>query len=297
MIPSPISKIKINDRTIFVKREDLIHPFLSGNKYRKLKYNIREAKRLNSSQIISFGGAYSNHIHALSYICKEEEIKLKLLIRGERVSNPTLEYVQKTGAEMLFIDRKKYRKRNDPAFIEEILAEHKAAYIIPEGGSNVLALQGIREMMDEIYQVFDDSNPIHFCVSYGSGASSIGMLTQLRERDSLHIFPALKIQDFDKEFESKLDFLKVRQRGNVNIHSDYHFGGFAKFTPELLDFMNTFKSQNNFALDPIYTGKMFYGAAELIDQGTLSGDLIVLIHTGGLQGISGFNERFGNVLT
>ncbi|WP_235292164.1 1-aminocyclopropane-1-carboxylate deaminase/D-cysteine desulfhydrase [Portibacter lacus] len=280
---SGITKVTIGGRAILVKREDLLHPYVSGNKFRKLKYNILQALDLGASEIISFGGAFSNHIHALSYACKFYNIPLVLFIRGEEIDNPTLRFVKHNGAELIFVDRTSYREiKTTIAF-----AEYPNAYVIPEGGSNKLALEGIKEMMSEIKET-----NIHYCVPYGSGATSIGMMAAMQDTDHLHVFSALKMKDFAADFKERSISLDVPIR-NVTFHDQYHFGGFAKHRPELIQFINQFE----IPLDPLYTGKMMFGIADLIESNYFAPeDKIIAIHTGGLQGIAGFNARFGNLI-
>lgn len=292
---SQITTVSIGGRQVLVKREDLLHPFVSGNKFRKLKYNLLRALEIGASEIISFGGAFSNHIHALAFACKSYHIPLVLFIRGEDVDNPTLSYIRSTGARLNFVSRTEYRELKKAQHFEE----YPNAFVVPEGGSNKLALRGLSEMMEELYDQLSEINgeSIHahgyqLCVSYGSGGTSIGMMSSKREVDELHIFSSLKMRDLKNDFLSRCQKLNVKPSYHYILHDNYHFGGFAKWQSELLDFMNAFEIPT----DPLYTGKMFFGINELIKKGVFDERPIIAIHTGGIQGVAGFNQRFGPLL-
>lgn len=295
-IPSPIVKIFSEISTsAYLKREDQIHQYISGNKFRKLKYNIIEAKNSNYDRIVSFGGAFSNHIHALSFSCKLHKIPLHLIIRGEYHDNPTLAFVREMGASLEFVDRTTYRLRNDVHYREMLSDRFPNSFLIPEGGSNNNALLGIKEMMQEIHEQLNYQK-INFCVSYGSGGTSIGMMKAMRAQDTLHIFPALKMPNFETEFKRKCDHLKVAPK-NYFLHDGFHFGGYAKHTDELINYINNFKRKYQISLDPIYTGKLLFGVQNLLENEIInSKDPIIIIHSGGLQAIAGFNKRFGGIL-
>jgi len=272
-------------REIYVKREDLIHPMLSGNKFRKLKYNLEQIARVGTKTVVSFGGAYSNHIHALAFACQVYEIKLHLFIRGDEVDNPTIRFVHSCGAKCHFVPRTEYRVLKE----RTQFSEWPGAAILPEGGSNPLAILGIQEMMKEIKVL-----GAQYCVSYGSGGTSIGMMSALKENESLHVFSSLKFPDFESTFTKKCLTWKLTPKANTHLYSNYHFGGYAKWTSELINFINSFPLK----LDPIYTGKLFFAVKDLITQGILEKERpIIVIHTGGLQGRDGFNERFNNILS
>lgn len=291
-LPSPVQHIKDN---LFIKREDLIHPLVSGNKYRKLKYNIQYAINNGFSKIISFGGAYSNHIHALAFACMETNIDLELFIRGDEVSNPTISEVLEHGATIRWMDRRQYRSRNDTEFIQRLKDANPNAFLIPEGGTNALALIGLKEMMEELYIDFPDRG-VDVVVAYGSGGTSIGMMQVLRKIDQLHIVPVLDFPDFEREINASAKRMNVSLK-HFQSHINYHFGGYAKFTPELIQFIHDFHRSYGIPLDPIYTGKVAYATMDLIQKGIIgNSNSVVMIHSGGLQGIRGFNERFGMTL-
>jgi len=292
---SEITAVTLGERQVLVKREDLLHPFVSGNKFRKLKYNLLLALENGASGIISFGGAFSNHIHALSYACQFYNIPLTLFIRGEDVQNPTLDFVRSTGAKLQFVSRTEYRELKNASSFDDF----PRAVVIPEGGSNELAIKGISEMMvelnaqlEKLQNISSSSSSFQYCVSYGSGGTSIGIMSVLEAEDHLHIFSSLKMKDLQHDFLKRCEFLGVEPKENVTLYDNYHFGGFAKFNDDLISFINGFE----IPLDPLYTGKMFYAINDLIKQDRFDKRQIVAIHTGGLQGIAGFNHRFGGIL-
>lgn len=295
-IPSPLQEIKIsNGKTIYIKREDLIHPLLSGNKYRKLKFNLEDAIANNYEKIISFGGAFSNHIHALAFSCREVNIPLLLFIRGEEMSNPTLDFVRACGASIKFINRQEYRLKDTPEYLHELAKVYPNSLIIPEGGTNRAALKGVGEMIQEIDRQIG-GNIFEICVSYGSGGTSLGILNKIKKQDQLHVFPSLKIPDLASKIINAAKSWDITQ-SNFTLHSQYHFGGYAKWTEVLIEYINRFKKDHGIQLDPIYTGKLLYGVQDLLSQGYFdNAKKLVVVHTGGLQGIAGFNQRFGNLI-
>lgn len=284
-IPSPLEKMRLWGQTIYIKREDLIHPLLSGNKYRKLKYNILQLKDDGIKNVISFGGAYSNHLHALAFTCKMYGLYFTAFIRGEKVSNPTIDFMRACGSTINFVSRSDFKDLKQ-------LSEHPdypEHAVIPEGGSNKLALRGIEEMMEEIQ--IDNAQ---YFVSFGSGATSIGMLSALDQKEDLHVFSALKLPSFANYFKEKCDAFGVEPSSKkLHLHANHHFGGYAKWNEELIDFINDFP----IPLDPIYTGKLFFGVRSLVQEKGIDLDRpMIIIHTGGLQGVSGFNQRFRSVI-
>ncbi len=272
------------DYKLVVRREDLIHPFISGNKYRKLKYNIIEGKRLKFKTLLTFGGAFSNHISATAYAGKINNFKTIGVIRGEELknkieSNPTLSFAQSCGMQFLFVSRADYRRKSDIDFIEMLKSKFGDFYLIPEGGTNELAVKGCEEILSK-----EDSQFDFICCCVGTGGTISGIINSSKTHQKILGFPALK-GDFLKQ-----DIRKFAKNENWELITDYHFGGYAKIKPELITFINTFKSDYNVLLDPIYTGKMMFGIFDMIENGYFSKhSKILVIHTGGLQGISGMN--------
>ncbi len=276
-IDTPLLENK--DIELWIKRDDLIHPVISGNKWRKLKYILHHALNIDSHTIISMGGAYSNHLHALAYIGKQLQFKTIAYIRGEKpqVMNPTLQDLQTWGMELKFVSRTEYRKLRQYKNADALPSIKPGEYWLPEGGSTELALQGVGEIMREIDMDFDV-----LCVPCGTGATLAGLIGSMPERHQLYGFSALKGGEFlIRDVEQLLNTDKT----NWTVQLDYHFGGFAKSNDELLLFIEDFVEQQGIHLEPVYTGKMFYGLFDLIKKDFFyPGQKIIAIHTGGLQG-------------
>lgn len=270
--------------SLIIKREDLLHPLISGNKFRKLKYNLIEAKNRDFDTILTFGGAYSNHIAATAYAGKLHGFKTIGIIRGDELSekwetNPTLQLASEHGMRFIFISRDEYRDKENPSYLKKLQHEHGPFYILPEGGTNTLAVRGCEEILrsgDADYDVI--------CCAVGTGGTLAGILNSSLENQRILGFPALK-GDFLSE-----DIRNFAVNDGWELITDYHFGGYAKVTRELIDFVNNFKQQTRIPLDPIYTGKMVFGILDLVRQDYfLPKTKILAIHTGGLQGIAGMN--------
>lgn len=272
--------------SLFVKREDLIHPYLSGNKWYKLKYNLQEAKRLKKDSLLTFGGAYSNHIYSTSAAGKIINLNTIGIIRGEEHTplNPTLSFAKANGMKLFYLDRKSYRKKNSSEIINELEIKFGDFYLLPEGGTNELAVKGCREILNSINIDFD-----YICCPCGTGGTIAGLISGLKGKKFALGFAVLKGASFLKEDVSAL-LIKVdnNKYDNWDINLDYHFGGYAKYNKELLKFVYEFVSKNKISIEPIYTGKMFFGIYDLISKGYFpDGSKIVAIHTGGLQGFNG----------
>lgn len=285
---------------LFILREDLIHPEISGNKWRKLKYNIEEAQRLNKTIILTFGGAYSNHIAATAAAGREYGIKTIGVIRGEETLplNPTLQLARDNGMAFKYVSRTQYRENSkyEISFIESLKQEVGDFYLVPEGGSNAFAVKGCTEIKNNINIVYDI-----ICSACGTGGTLAGLIASTNKK--VLGFPALKGGDFlKKDIEQLLNdyqnkFNAEVKNTNWDLITDYHFGGYAKVKPTLIEFVQRFKQQHNIPLDLIYTGKMLLGIYDILQNtNQLDGKTIVAVHTGGLQGNKGFEERLGVVL-
>ena len=274
---------------LFIKREDQIHPFVSGNKYRKLKYNLLEAKARGLKTLLTFGGAYSNHIAAVAAAGQGLGFRTIGIIRGEELEpkvleNPTLHFARQNGMQFKFVSRQTYRSKTSKSFIFELNNEFDDFYLIPEGGTNDLAVKGCEEILDGISNDFD-----YICCAVGTGGTISGLINCSKLRQQVLGFPALK-GGFLKQ-----DISKFVQQANWELISEYHFGGYAKINKDLIVFMNQFKKDQRIPLDPIYTGKMMYGIFDLINENYFpKGSKILAIHTGGLQGINGMNAKLKN---
>jgi len=270
--------------SLYIKREDTIHPHISGNKYRKLKYNLLEAKKQNRSTLLTFGGAFSNHIAATACAGKESGFKTIGVIRGEELKehwpeNPTLKLAHEHGMRFHFVSRGSYRKKSEKTFLNGLKKTLGECYILPEGGTNGLAVKGCEEILTETDSEFD-----FVCSCVGTGGTIAGLINSVKPHQTVWGFPALK-GDFLKK-----DIRKFAQNKNWELISDYHFGGYAKAKADLIDFINTFKRETGIPLDPIYTGKMLFGIFDQIKKDAFKkGSRILAIHTGGFQGIKGMN--------
>ena len=303
--PTPLQELhhplflKKNIR-LWIKRDDLIHPIIQGNKWRKLKYNIKEAQRSNKKYLLTFGGAYSNHIHATAAAGAYFGIKTIGIIRGEEVQplNPTLAYTRQCGMQLHFVDRKTYRLKEKLLpqlnfFSTSKINLQEECYILPEGGTNTLAIKGCQELAKEIDTQMETS-PDFVALSCGTGGTIAGIISGLNNTAHVLGFSALKGDFLKTEIQHLLkEENNSSSINNWSLQTNYHFGGYAKFDQKLIDFINLFKRDYNIALDPLYTGKMMYGIFDLIQKDFFkSGSQLIVIHTGGLQGIAGFNERF-----
>lgn len=272
--------------SLTIKREDLLHPLISGNKFRKLKYNLIAAKNQGFDTILTFGGAYSNHIAATAYAGKLHGLKTVGIIRGEELSekwdaNPTLQLASEHGMRFKFISRDDYRNKENPSYLKKLQREFGSCYILPEGGTNALAVRGCEEILTP-----EDSDFGVICCAVGTGGTLAGIINSSLENQYILGFPAVK-GDFLTE-----DIRKFAQEEGWKLIANYHFGGYAKVTTELIDFVNDFKRKTEIPLDPIYTGKMVFGILDLIQRDYfLPKTKILAIHTGGLQGVAGMNIR------
>lgn len=301
--PSPLQLIQDELLTkrgirLFIKRDDLIHPQVSGNKWRKLKYNLQAAEQQQQKRLLTFGGAYSNHIAATAAAGQIFGFETIGVIRGELVQplNPTLSIALELGMRLVSVERKAYREEK-AEIAAQLQKELGTCYVIPEGGSNTLAVKGCAEIVAEIREQLGDELPDYVCVSCGTGGTAAGLVVGLSGMGCVKVYPALK-GDFLKDEINSLIWESVgKNYENCQFVTDYHFGGYTKWNNELIYFINAFYEKFGIQLDPIYTGKLFYGVWDEIKQGKFKdGSTIVVIHSGGLQGIAGFNQRFGNLL-
>jgi len=285
-IPTQKIQLSTNSVSVSIRREDLIHPIISGNKFRKLKYNLVQAKAENQDALLTFGGAFSNHIAAVAFAGKEQGFKTIGVIRGDELEskiseNPTLQFAQECGMQFKFITREAYRHKTEADFIENLKHEFGSFYLVPEGGTNELAVKGCQEILTK-----EDADFDFVCCAVGTGGTISGIINSILPHQKVLGFPALK-GDFLKE-----DIRKFAQKDNWEVITDYHFGGYGKVNPELIAFINEFYEVNRIPLDPIYTAKMVFGVMDLIQKNYFPENAkILLIHTGGIQGIAGMNLK------
>lgn len=270
---------------------------LCGNKWRKLKYNLAAAKSAGHAQLLTFGGAFSNHIAAVAGAGASFGFKTIGVIRGEAPagSNPTLRFARECGMHLHFVDRSAFRQKEEDGFIRKLEERFGAFYHLPEGGTNSKALIGAREIIRESQEQQPGLNADYWCVSAGTGGTAAGLIMEASPESKVLAFSALKGDFLKRDLASLLAGYPAA--GDWALITDFHFGGYAKYRPELLQFLNHFYQEQGIALDPIYTGKLLFGLVDLAKHRFFpKGSTLVAVHTGGLQGIHGFNERFGGLL-
>lgn len=279
-----IEIVNFNNVSLYLKREDLLHPEISGNKFRKLKYNLIEAQSKGYSKLLTFGGAFSNHIAAVAAAGKKYGFETIGVIRGEELidkitANPTLLFAQQNGMKFVFVTREQFRKKDTLGFVERLHEEHAAFYLLPEGGTNSLAIKGCAEIVTD-----EDAGFTHVCCAVGTGGTLSGIINSANVNQKVLGFPALKGSFLSDDIRI---FVK---NTNWELISDYHFGGYGKINVDLIRFLNEFYAATKIPLDPVYTGKMMFGIYDLIEKGYFPRDSKILaIHTGGLQGVQGMN--------
>lgn len=275
---------------LFVKREDEIHPFVSGNKFRKLKYNLLEAKNQHKKTLLTFGGAFSNHIVATAVAGNLTNFKTIGIIRGDELANDlektlannaTLQEAHKNGMTFEFVSRESYRNKSSKAFINQLHQKFGDFYLIPEGGTNHFAIKGCAQILTDEDLKFD-----YICCAVGTGGTIAGLINAAKATQKIIGFPALKGNFLSAEIR------QYTSQKNWYLQNEYHFGGYAKYSDSLLRFINVFSKETAILLDPIYTGKMLFGILDLVKQSKFAKNCKILaIHTGGIQGITGFNEQ------
>ncbi|MDZ8221894.1 1-aminocyclopropane-1-carboxylate deaminase/D-cysteine desulfhydrase [Nostoc sp. ChiVER01] len=285
---------------LYVLRLDLMHPWVNGNKWFKLKYNLLEAKEKNFTTLLTFGGAYSNHIYATAAAGSLFGFRTIGVIRGEErlPLNPTLSFAVQQGIQLVYLNREMYRQRNTPELEEYLQQRFGEVFIIPEGGSNLNGVRGCTEIITDMI-AFD-----HICVACGTATTLAGIVLSLHKGQRAIAFPVLKNGAFlAQEIENLLtNYLTSGLPAPYNspasweLVCDYHFGGYAKVNDELLLFSQQFTQEHGVSIDYVYTAKMFYGVMDLLKQGFFcKGDRLLLVHTGGLQGNVGMEERLQRV--
>lgn len=268
---------------VFIKREDLIHPQVSGNKWRKLKYNLQQAKTEKHTQLLTFGGAYSNHILATAAAGKLAHFETIGVIRGEEhlPLNSTLAFAKSCGMQLHYLDRSTYRQKHLPDIQTQLMDQFGSCYIIPEGGSNLWAVKGCSEMVKEIDIPFD-----YICAACGTGGTLAGIIAGLEGKQNIIGIPVLKGANFlYEEIESLLKQYNASTHfTNWELHLNYHFGGYAKNKPELKQFILDFQQRHHIDIEFVYTAKLFWGIYDLIKNDYFQPETrIMAIHTGGLR--------------
>ncbi|MBI5915728.1 MAG: 1-aminocyclopropane-1-carboxylate deaminase/D-cysteine desulfhydrase [Bacteroidetes bacterium] len=306
--PSPLQTVESEifarqGLRLMVKRDDLLHPHVSGNKWRKLKHNLLEANRLGCSRLITFGGTYSNHLAAVAAAGTAFGFATTGVVRGEKNEplNPTLQFAEECGMELHFTSRTDFKEKTNAGLLEKLKIDTTGSYILPEGGSNCLALTGCRELVAETEAQLGHL-PDFIVTACGTGATLAGIVSGLAGQATALGVSVLKGGFLKNDVEKLLTKClppqsEIRNPKSAIVVDDFHFGGYAKWKPELIDFINDFKFRTGIPLDPVYTGKAFFAAFELAKNGFFpANSTVMLVHTGGLQGIAGFHQRFGPLL-
>jgi 1-aminocyclopropane-1-carboxylate deaminase len=283
-----LKKLNTQNIELFVKRDDLIDEYVSGNKWRKLKYNVEQAKTLKKSGILTFGGAYSNHLVATAAACQKSGLRAIGIVRGDELnanSNSILRQCADFGMKLQFVSRLDYAARNEKSYHEELNVQFPNYLIVPEGGANYYGMIGCQEILKETANDFD-----YVVVAQGTTTTSIGLALALPEKTTLIVVPVLKAFDALTEMKTLLGYTGFELSmiedvmSKVNVLSEYHFGGYGKYTDELLDFMEQVYTETKLPLDPIYSGKALFALQDWAVKNAIHNKRILFIHTGGIQG-------------
>lgn len=286
--PSINQEFVFDNIKLTIKREDLIHPYVSGNKFRKLKYNLLEANKLNHHTLLTFGGAYSNHLLAVAFAAHQNNFNSIGVVRADEITkeqidqNPTLSKCVLYGMQLFFVTREQYRDKSSETFFNDLKIKFGDFFLIPEGGSNENAVLGCQEILTEEDQQFNI-----VCCAVGTGGTISGLIRSSVKNQLILGFPALKGDFLDREIRNF-----VEKSDNWRLIHDYHFGGYAKLNDDYIQWLNDFYDETKIPLDPIYTGKMMFGVIDMIKHQKIEKNQSILcIHTGGLQGIKGINQK------
>lgn len=271
---------------VLVKRDDLIHPLITGNKWRKLRLNLAAAKQTGHRALLTFGGAFSNHIHALACAGQLFGFDTVGIIRGEPCTplNPILAHAVASGMRLHYMDRQTYRRKSEPDIVARLQSEFGDFYLIPEGGSNTAGVAGCHNIVTELDAQLHGHYDAVVCAC-GTGATLAGIAAALGPgKKAIGISVLRGHTGLDADIAG---WIKERRPSFSNVwcvHQDYHHGGYAKHTPQLRDFVRTFHERHGIPIEPVYTGKMFFALYELIKAGTFArGSTIVAVHTGGVH--------------
>lgn len=298
--PIQISEWQARGIKVYVKRDDLLHPEVSGNKWRKLQYNIQQAIHGKNEGLFTFGGAFSNHLLATAFAANAFGLKSIGFVRGDELnsdSNHTLRRCAELGMDLQFLSREMYHLHNDKQFIDELKLENPGFYAVPEGGGNYYGIVGCQAIWKELPSDVD-----HVFVAQGTTATSCGILLGKPETCQLHVVPVLKGFDSKATMENLLNWFLFDQEmatelvNQVDILSEFHFGGYGKYSQQLLHFIQEIYLKHQLPLDPIYTGKAFFAMQETLKNSEFDHSKVIFIHTGGLQGCKSIEENENLIL-
>lgn len=281
----PVSHIAYKEQPVDILRLDMAGDGISGNKYFKLKYNLEAALENNFSALLTFGGAFSNHLHAVALAGKTAGLRTIGIVRGEDDPlNPTLQFVRQQGMHLYFISRQHYTQKNSASFLNELREIFGDFYLLPEGGTSDLAVKGCSEILADMEDVYDEI----YCAT-GTGGMLAGIISTPGLQSYVTGISVLKGSgSLDKEVKKLAPHVNVKWQ----INNNYHMGGYAKYSSELMQFIQWFRTEYNILPDPVYTGKVFYAVLDMISKGLITKDKkILMIHSGGLQGWDGWNYR------
>jgi 1-aminocyclopropane-1-carboxylate deaminase/D-cysteine desulfhydrase-like pyridoxal-dependent ACC family enzyme len=279
----PLPEAEAHGVSVWVVREDLNHPFVSGNKWWKLQLNLEAAIQSGYHQLLTFGGAYSNHIFATAAAAKEVGLRSVGIIRGERVTNNTLRFGESCGMRLHFVSRSEYRQKKDASFLEALLAQFGPSYVLPEGGTNALAVKSCAAWGQALWQHYQ---PDVLCVPVGTGGTLAGLVAGFAGRGHIIGFAALKGAEFlTGEVSELIHEATGNTYTNWHLETAYHGGGYGKISAELIRFIAAVEETYALPLDPVYTAKMVTGIRAMITEKKFRpGTRIFVLHTGGLQG-------------
>jgi 1-aminocyclopropane-1-carboxylate deaminase len=289
-INSPVQQINnklFDDKglKVFIKRDDLIHPIISGNKWRKLKYVLQQAQAKNKTHLVTFGGAYSNHLLATAAAAAKFGFKATGIVRGEEVQNDTLFLCKLHGMQLIFIDRESYRDKQ--VLFNGFFADDEQAFFIDEGGASAEGAKGVSELIDELTNAYD-----HIFCACGTGTTAAGIINGITTHSLSSHFNAIPVFKNGGFMGPEIDrFLTAP--ADYSLYTDYHFGGYGKTTPQLIQFIKQFVADTGILIEPIYTGKMLYALYDLAAKDHFApGSKILAIHSGGIWGLLGMKEKF-----
>ena len=289
-IYSPVHQItnKLFDEqglSVFIKRDDLIHPLISGNKWRKLKYILKRASAENKKHLVTFGGAYSNHLLATAAAAAKFGFKSTGIVRGEQITNDTLFLCRLHGMKLIFVDRESYRHKEE--LFDKYFGIDADAFFVDEGGASFEGAKGCAELVDELTESYD-----HIFCACGTGTTAAGIINGLQTHQLTTQFNAIPVFKNGEFMRDEINQYLLRPT-NYNLHTDYHFGGYAKINDKLTGFIKAFVTDTGILIEPVYTGKMLYAIYNLAANGHFkSSSKILAIHTGGLIGLLGMKDKF-----
>ena len=289
-IYSPIHQIKnqLFDKKgieVYLKRDDLIHPIISGNKWRKLKYVLQKASNENKTHLVTFGGAYSNHLLASAAAAAKFGFKSTGMVRGEEVNNDTLFLCRLHGMRLIFVDRESYR--NKPALFDKYFADDENAFFIDEGGASAEGAKGCSELVNELTERYN-----HIFCACGTGTTAAGIINGARQNNLETQFNGIPVFKNGEFLRDEIDRFLI-EPSIYKLHTDYHFGGYGITDDRLIQFIKQFVAETGILIEPVYTGKMLYAVFDLAAKDYFKkGDRILAIHTGGIWGLLGMKDKF-----